>query len=187
MLLGSGTDVSKRLAHLRWWMIGAGTILVAAGHLFQLVQASFPAIGLATALALTAHVAVAAITRSGTAQPWPGLAVATLDLVTAALLILFFGPGSLAIVLVAAGLPHLTSRSVGYRGLLTLVAGAAYLVAATLHRQLYTEAGAVWWMPSTAVLLDTALIAVAMWFLAHMSTGLGGRIQEMLRILITLS
>jgi hypothetical protein len=144
---GSGTDVARPITHLRWWTIGTGTMLVGAGHVLQLVQASLPVIGLVSALALTAHLSLDAIVRSGQARPWLQLAAAALDIATAALLVVFFGPGALAIALLAAVFPHFSHLRVGYRGPLTLVAGGTYLAAATLHRQLYTNSGSAWWIP----------------------------------------
>jgi methyl-accepting chemotaxis protein len=158
-------------------------MLVGAGHVLQLVQASLPVIGLASALALTAHLSLDAIIRSGQARPWLQLAAAALDIATAALLVVFFGPGALAIALLAAVFPHFSHLRVGYRGPLTLVAGGTYLAAATLHRQLYTNSGSAWWIPSAALLLDTAVVAVVTWVFAYMSARLGNRIQRMLRLL----
>ena len=177
------SDVAKRITQLRWWTLGTGTLLVGAGHILQLVQASFPVIGLASALVLTAHLAWKTIIRSGQARPWLDLAAAALDIATAALLVVFFGPGALAIALPAAILPHLSHMRLGYRGPLALVAGGTYLAAAMLHRQLFTDSGSPWWLPSTAVLLDTTVVAVVTWVFAHTAARMRNRIKGMLRLL----
>jgi methyl-accepting chemotaxis protein len=182
---GIGSDVAGRITHLRWWTIGAGMILVAAGHLLQLVQASYLTIGLTSALVLTAHLALDAIVRSGQDRPFLELVAATLDLATAALLVVFFGPGALAIALLAAVFPHSSNLRVGHRDPLALLAGATYLVAVTIHRALYTNSGSAWWMPSAAVLLDTALVAAVTWIFAYMSARLRNRIQRMSRLMIS--
>lgn len=116
-----------------WILLGATTLLLLLGHLTGAVVASWTilismAAGLGV-LCFTLH----RLAPAGTLARLLVHATAAFDLLLAAVLVLFYGAGAMALGFVAVSLPRSHRYGRGQWWLLVLAAGASYVAAAAAH------------------------------------------------------
>lgn len=145
----------------RWGLIGCVAVILVAGLITHVVQASILTVGSTIAAGAVLSYGVGSLAHRDR-SPWIHYASAGVDSAIAATLVVFFGPGGLVLVLLFAIFPYLKRwrQPVGLVSL--LIAVAAYLTAAAVHGAAYANpARAVFDLPTTVYLESGALALVA--------------------------
>jgi methyl-accepting chemotaxis protein len=136
-------------------------VILVAGLITGTVQASVLTVGSTIGVAVVAGYGVGSLVHRRRLA-WLDYAAAGVDSATAAALVVFFGPGGLALVLLFAILPYLKrwGEPIGFFSL--LIGVAAYLAAAAVHGAAFTNpAQALFDLPTTVYLESGALALVA--------------------------
>ncbi|UCG86305.1 MAG: methyl-accepting chemotaxis protein [Gemmatimonadota bacterium] len=132
-------DGPERAMRRRWILLGVTAFLLALGRVTGAVSASWVMLITVSAGLVGLNYAVYRLVLLGRSRRWLLHTSAALDLVLAALLVLFYGAGGLALGFVATTLPYCRQ----YRGLnwvtLVVAAGAAYVAASAAHHMVFND------------------------------------------------
>ncbi len=157
----------------RWWLTGGVAAATFGAQALALVTAPRTSIVLTLAPVVLANTVLGLTLERGWYRAWLVPAGAALDIVLAALVILWFGPGGLVVVLLLAIVPY------GFDGARPLVpalvaaAGLAYLGAAALHGVWYGGSGI-----TPAIVLETGVLAVVAYALLRLPAALLARVRQ---------
>ena len=138
----------------RWWLVGLGLAIGLAGRAFDLARPHPGTMVLIAGAALILNALLGIISERGWYRWWLIYALALLDVVLAAVPVVWFGHGGFVVAFLIAVLPYTfdPGRTVG--DLLVLAAALAYLGATQLHRVLYGGEPAF----SPAPVLETVIL-----------------------------
>ncbi|PYP67609.1 MAG: hypothetical protein DMD36_14970, partial [Gemmatimonadetes bacterium] len=158
----------------RWWLVGLGLAIGLAGRAFDLARPHPGTIVLIAGAALILNALLGIISERGWYRWWLIYALALLDVVLAAVLVVWFGHGGFVVAFLIAVLPYTfdPGRTVG--DLLVLAAALAYLGATQLHRVLYGGEPAF----SPAPVLETVILVAVAMALKRIPTTLVERIRR---------
>ncbi len=159
----------------RWALIGAAALLLLSGKAVGAVAASLIPLLAVVVLAAAANAGLEGLLRSGWYRWWGIYALAGLDIVLAAALVVFFGPGAMIAALFVAIVPYTLDQRRGVGESLILVGSLAYLVAAALHGWLFAGRGPFALAPSAY--LEALLFIGAAWTVTQLSAALIRRIR----------
>ena len=158
----------------RWWLVGLGLAIGLAGRAFDLARPHPGTMVLIAGAALILNALLGIISERGWYRWWLIYALALLDVVLAAVLVVWFGHGGFVVAFLIAVLPYTfdPGRTVG--DLLVLAAALAYLGATQLHRVLYGGEPAF----SPAPVLETVILVAVAMALKRIPTTLVERIRQ---------
>lgn len=159
----------------RWVLVAAATLLLLAGKVAGAVAASVvPLLAVVVAVA-AANAGMEALLRSGWYRWWGIYALAGIDVLLAAALVVFFGPGAMVAALFVAVVPYTFDQGRGVGESLLLLGSLAYLVAAALHGSLFEGRGPLALSP--ARYLEALLFLGVAWTTAQVSAALVRRVR----------
>lgn len=122
----------------RWWIAAALGVLGLTGrYVAEAVAASGGAIVLMAGGAAIANALLGLISERGWYRWWLIYALAILDILLVAVLVLWFGPGGFVVAFFLALLPYAFDQGRAVGGFLVLITALAYVGAAQLHAVLY--------------------------------------------------
>ncbi len=158
----------------RWWLVGLGLAIGLAGRAFDLARPHPGTMVLIAGAALILNALLGIISERGWYRWWLIYALALLDVVLAAVLVVWFGHGGFVVAFLIAVLPYTfdPGRTVG--DLLVLAAALAYLGATQLYRVLYGGEPAF----SPAPVLETVILVAVAMALKRIPTTLVERIRQ---------
>jgi len=177
-----GTAVEQRLkdvqtfirGHGRRWLVIAGVFVAGlTGTLLDLVAVPPATMAVTAAGALAVNAGIGIVLRRGWYRWWLIYGLALLDVALAATLVVWFGPGGVAVALLLAVLPYAFDQDHAAGGFLLLAAAVAYLAAAAWHTRLTGAAG----LPPR-VWFETALLLVVAFALQRIPATLIARIRQ---------
>jgi len=143
----------------RWWLIGLGLAIGLAGWALGAVRPHPGTMVLIAGAGLILNALLGIISERGWYRWWLIYVLALLDVVLAAVLVVWFGHGGVVVAFLIAVLPYTLDAGGTVGDFLILAAALAYLGAIQLHRALYGGEPAF----SPAPVLETVtFVAVAM-------------------------
>jgi len=152
-------ETFERALRRRWWIIGTGTVIAYIGRLAGAVPTASGTITLAAIAALALNGVLGLASEKGWYRWWLIYALAVLDVLLMAVLVVWFGHGGLVAAFFLAVLPYAFDQGRGVGEFLVLMALLAYLGACVVHNRLY-EGGAP--LETTALIETGVFILVAM-------------------------
>jgi len=166
-------DTIARSLRRRWWLVGAGLVLGLIGWGLDAVRTRPGTMVLLAGGSLMLNALLGIVTERGWYRRWLIYALALLDVVLVALVVVWFGHGGFVVAFLIAVLPYAADQGHAFGNLLVLTAALAYLGASYLHMALYgtpAHAGGMGWVAgwewlgelSPAGLESVGFIAVAM-------------------------
>ncbi len=166
-------DTIARSLRRRWWLVGAGLVLGLIGWGLDAVRTRPGTMVLLAGGSLMLNALLGIVTERGWYRRWLIYALALLDVVLVALVVVWFGHGGFVVAFLIAVLPYAADQGHAFGNLLVLTAALAYLGASYLHIALYgtpAHAGGMGWVAgwewlgelSPAGLESVGFIAVAM-------------------------
>src|SRR6266568_1517619 len=153
-------ETFDRALRRRWWIIGTGTVIAYVGRLAGAVPTTSGTITLAAIAALALNGVLGLASEKGWYRWWLIYALAVLDVLLMAVLVVWFGHGGLVAAFFLAVLPYAFDQGRGVGEFLVLMASLAYLGACVVHNRLYAGG---------APLETTALIETGVFILVAMS------------------
>src|SRR6059036_1157982 len=167
-------ETIARSLRRRWWLVGFGLALGIIGWGFGVVHARPGTMVLLAGGGLILNALLGIISERGWYRWWLIYALALLDVVLAAVPVVWFGHGGFVVAFLIAVLPYTfdPGRTVG--DLLVLAAALAYLGATQLHRVLYGGEPAF----SPAPVLETVILVAVAMALKRIPTTLVERIRQ---------
>lgn len=143
----------------RWVMVGGGFLLAMLGRVSGAVAASAGVIVLVAGGAAVANALLGMVHERGWYRWWGIYLLAMLDVMLAAMLVVWFGHGGFLVTFFIAVIPYSFDQDTAVGDFLVLVASLAYLAASALHTAWYGGTPGL----GTVTYLETVLfIAVAM-------------------------
>jgi methyl-accepting chemotaxis protein len=122
----------------RWWIAGAVGVLGLVGrYVVDVVEAPGGQIVLIAGGAAILNAVLGLISERGWYRWWLIYALAVVDVLLVAVLVLWFGPGGLIVAFFIALLPYAFDQGAAVGGFLVLTAALTYVAAAHLHAALY--------------------------------------------------
>lgn len=160
----------------RWMLLGAATLLLLLGRLTGAIAASWTVL-ISTAVGLGAlSFALHRLMHAGISGRWPLHLAAAHDLLLAAVLVLFYGAGALALGFVAVTLTHTHRYGRPQWWLLVLAAGASYTTAAAAHAVLFGESARAVFNLGSGLYVGTIVLILAIVDLAAPWRSLANRL-----------
>jgi len=157
----------------RWWLTAGVAAASLTAQTLDLVTAPRTSVVLTVGPVVLANTVLGLALERGWYRAWLVPATATLDIVLAALVILWFGPGGLGVVLLLAIVPSGFDRARPPIAALVAVASLSYLGASALHGAWYGGSGV-----TPVVVLETGVLAVVAFALLHLATALLARVRQ---------
>src|SRR5881398_704655 len=143
----------------RWWLVGLGLAIGLAGRAFDLARPHPGTMVLIAGAALILNALLGMINERGWYRWWLIYALALLDVVLVAVLIVWFGHGGFVVAFLIAVLPYAFDQGHTVGNFLVLTAALSYLGAVQMHHALYGGEAAL----ATGPVLETlTLMVVAM-------------------------
>lgn len=122
----------------RWWIAGGIGMLGLVGHYFAgVVEADGGRIVLTAGGAAILNAVLGLINERGWYRWWLIYALAVVDVLLVAVLVVWFGHGGFVVAFFLALLPYAFDQGTAVGGFLVLIAGLTYLGATYLHTALY--------------------------------------------------
>ncbi len=168
-------EITRASIVRRWELIGAVLVLLLAGKVVGAVTAAAPTLLAVVLVAALGNALMAWLFRRGWYRWWQTYALAGFDVLLAAALVAFYGPGAMITAFFVAIVPYTFDQGRGVGELLILAGSVAYVVAAALHGWLFEARGLLAVPPP--VYLEALLFAAVAWMIAELSTTLIRRIR----------
>src|SRR2546430_305186 len=166
-------ETIARSLRRRWWLVGFGLALGIIGWGFGVVHARPGTMVLLAGGGLILNALLGIINERGWYRWWLIYALALLDVLLVAVLVVWFGHGGFAVAFLIAVLPDVFEQGHTVGNLLVLTAALAYLGASYLHDALYGGAGG-----QTAAGLETVGLITVAWALKQIPATLIRRIRD---------
>ena len=172
------SETLRRSVGRRWILIGATALLWVIGRLTGAVEASWAVIAATLIVYLAVNYGLARLARSGWYRGWLVHCYAALDMTLAALLVVHYGAGGLALAIPVVILPYSQLYNRLSWILASLGAGAVYLGAAAAHELIF-EASRQYLPASTSpIYIEATLTAVITWGLGATWSSLFSRLSN---------
>src|SRR5437899_2614175 len=167
-------ETIARSLRRRWWLVGFGLALGIIGWGFGVVHARPGTMVLLAGGGLILNALLGIINERGWYRWWLIYALALLDVLLVAVLVVWFGHGGFVVAFLIAVLPYAFDQGHTVGNFLVLTAALAYLGASYLHDELYgaTASGL------TAAGLETVGLITVAWALKQIPATLIRRIRE---------
>src|SRR3989441_2727911 len=149
-------ETFARSLRRRWWMVGGGFVMGLLGWAYGVVRTRPATMVLVAGGAAVLNALVGMINERGWYRWWFIYALALLDLLLVAVVIVWFGPGGFVAAFLIAVLPYAFDQGRTVGNFLVLMTAPAYLLAVELHHAWYGGAPAL----SPGPALETALFAL---------------------------
>src|SRR3989442_5427799 len=149
-------ETFARSLRRRWWMVGGGFVMGLLGWAYGVVKTRPATMVLMAGGAAVLNALVGMINERGWYRWWFIYALALLDLLLVAVVIVWFGPGGFVAAFLIAVLPYAFDQGRTVGNFLVLMTAPAYLLAVELHHAWYGGAPAL--LPGAA--LQTGLFAL---------------------------
>ena len=149
-------ETFARSLRRRWWMVGGGFVMGLLGWAYGVVRTRPATMVLVAGGAAVLNALVGMINERGWYRWWFIYALALLDLLLVAVVIVWFGPGGFVAAFLIAVLPYAFDQGRTVGNFLVLMTAPAYLLAVELHHAWYGGAPAL----SPGPALETTLFAL---------------------------
>src|SRR3989442_1257109 len=149
-------ETFARSLRRRWWMVGGGFVMGLLGWAYGVVKTRPATMVLVAGGAAVLNALVGMINERGWYRWWFIYALALLDLLLVAVVIVWFGPGGFVAAFLIAVLPYAFDQGRTVGNFLVLMTAPAYLLAVELHHAWYGGPPAL----SPGPALETALFAL---------------------------
>src|SRR3989475_3888503 len=166
-------ETVARSLRRRWWLVGFGLALGIIGWGCGVVHARPGTMVLVAGGGLILNARLGIINERGWYRWWLIYAVALLDVVLVAVLVVWFGHGGFVVAFLIAVLPYAFDQGHTVGNFLVLTAALAYLGASYLHDVLYGDSGGL-----TAAGLETVGFITVAWALKQIPAVLIQRIRQ---------
>src|SRR5437899_1252978 len=167
-------ETFARSLRRRWWMVGGGFLMGLLGWAYGVVKTRPATMVLMAGGAAVLNALVGMINERGWYRWWFIYALALLDLLLVAVVIVWFGPGGFVAAFLIAVLPYAFDQGRTVGNFLVLMTAPAYLLAVELHHALYGGPPAL----SPGPALETALFALIAMALKEIPATLIQRIRD---------
>ena len=157
----------------RWWLVGCGLALGIIGWGIGVVHARPGTMVLLAGGGLILNALLGIINERGWYRWWLIYALALLDVLLVAVLVVWFGHGGFVVAFLIAVLPYAFDQGHTVGNFLVLTAALAYLGASYLHDMLYGDSGGL-----TAAGLETVGFITVAWALKQIPAVLIQRIRQ---------
>src|SRR2546428_10002372 len=169
-----GLEPFARGLRRRWWMVGGGFVMGLLGWAYGVVKTRPATMVLVAGGAAVLNALVGMINERGWYRWWFIYALALLDLLLVAVVIVWFGPGGFVAAFLIAVLPYAFDQGRTVGNFLVLMTAPAYLVAVQLHPAWYGRPPAL----SPGPPLETAPVSLIAMALQEISASLIQRIRD---------
>jgi len=166
-------ETIARSLRRRWWLVGFGLALGIIGWGFGVVHARPGTMVLLAGGGLILNALLGIINERGWYRWWLIYALALLDVLLVAVLVVWFGHGGFVVAFLIAVLPYAFDQGHTVGNFLVLTAALAYLGASYLHDMLYGDSGGL-----TAAGLETVGFITVAWALKQIPAVLIQRIRQ---------
>ena len=166
-------ETIARSLRRRWWLVGLGLALGIIGWGFGVVHARPGTMVLLAGGGLILNALLGIINERGWYRWWLIYALALLDVLLVAVLVVWFGHGGFVVAFLIAVLPYAFDQGHTVGNFLVLTAALAYLGASYLHDALYGDSGGL-----TAAGLETVGFITVAWALKQIPAILIQRIRQ---------
>jgi len=166
-------ETIARSLRRRWWLVGFGLALGIIGWGFGVVHARPGTMVLLAGGGLILNALLGIINERGWYRWWLIYALALLDVLLVAVLVVWFGHGGFVVAFLIAVLPYAFDQGHTVGNFLVLTAALAYLGASYLHDVLYGDSGGL-----TAAGLETVGFITVAWALKQIPAVLIQRIRQ---------
>src|SRR6059036_1095742 len=166
-------ETIARSLRRRWWLVGFGLALGIIGWGFGVVHARPGTMVLLAGGGLILNALLGIINERGWYRWWLIYALALLDVLLVAVLVVWFGHGGFVVAFLIAVLPYAFDQGHTVGNFLVLTAALAYLGASYLHDVLYGDGGGL-----TAAGLETVGFITVAWALKQIPAVLIQRIRQ---------
>jgi methyl-accepting chemotaxis protein len=166
-------ETIARSLRRRWWLVGLGLALGIIGWGFGAVHARPGTMVLLGGGGLILNALLGIINERHWYRWWLIYALALLDVLLVAVLVVWFGHGGFIVAFLIAVLPYAFDQGHSVGNFLVLTAALAYLGASYLHGVLWGDQGGL-----TAAGLETVVFIVVAWALKQIPATLIQRIRQ---------
>src|SRR5712691_1760147 len=166
-------ETIARSLRRRWWLVGLGLALGLIGWGFGAVRTRPGTMVLLAGGGLILNALLGIINERGWYRWWLIYALALLDVLLVAVLVVWFGHGGFVVAFLIAVLPYAFDQGHTVGNFLVLTAALAYLGASYLHDVLYGDSGGL-----TAAGLETVGFITVAWALKQIPAILIQRIRQ---------
>jgi methyl-accepting chemotaxis protein len=167
-------ETFARSLRRRWWMVGGGFVMGLLGWAYGVVTTRPPTMVLVAGGAAVVNALVGMINERGWYRWWFIYALALLDLLLVAVVIVWFGPGGFVAAFLIAVLPYAFDQGRNVGSFLVLMTAPTYLISVQLHHVLYGGVPAL----SPGPALETALFLLIAMALKEIPAILIQRIRD---------
>jgi methyl-accepting chemotaxis protein len=167
-------ETFARSLRRRWWMVGGGFVMGLLGWVYGVVTTRPATMVLVAGGAAVVNALVGMINERGWYRWWFIYALALLDLLIVAVVIVWFGPGGFVAAFLIAVLPYAFDQGRNVGSFLVLMTAPTYLISVQLHHVIYGGVPAL----SPGPALETALFLLIAMALKEIPAILIQRIRD---------